>query len=547
MHCKPTLESLLEEHASDPKRLEHALALAQALASRDRVGDAIAHLEKAAQWFPYSARPWSLSGDILSEAGHNDAAISSYAHALELNCGDAQVCSRAGNLCQNEGRREEAAGYFRKLFELTRSDPDAYRGLARTVADGASASEIPRKVRALCGPHPDEGALLAGVGWALFELGRYGEARDSFRKRLREAPDDQRVLLNLARAEDCAGNYSSARSLFEDGLSAPEPLPDLVRSYVEHLIRTGGIEDAKALYRAFLKRAPRAAPSYETPDWRGEPLAGKTILIQNDGGLGDTIQFVRFTALLKQLGAQTIVECQPKLVELVASCAGVDLAVAPYSRHPSPDYTVKCQFLGLLLDWTWDSLRRHLPYLTAPRVQAPGPSSNGTMRVGIAWHGNQLWRCDPNRYRSLPLTELAPLAAIPGVDFFSLQFGTGMEQTETAPFRVHQLEARGLSATAASVESLDLVVSIDTAVAHLACALGKPCFILLPFVADWRWMQGHRDYPFYPTARLFRQSKPGVWTDVVSTVADAVARFSRKPASTSHDANSPRPPAAAPF
>ncbi|MGH9663913.1 MAG: tetratricopeptide repeat protein, partial [Bryobacteraceae bacterium] len=484
MRQPPTLATLLEDYESAPQRLEPALAVAEALAARSEVDNAVTRLSEACSRFPRSALPWSLRGDILAEAGRAPDAISCYVRALELDRTNAHVCSRIGNLCQNEGRSEEAFQYFLKLLRLRPSDPDPYRGLARTVAESTPPTTLVDRVRALCQPRCDEGKLQAGVGWALFELGRYTEARDCFRKRLEEDPQDWPVLLNLARSEDCAGNAASAKALFERGLSVPEPFPDLVRSFAEHLIRTGSIEDAKTLYRSFVRRMPGTTSHSATAKWRGEPAGGKTFLIKNDAGLGDTIQFVRFAALLKELGALTIVECQPALVELISTFMGADLVIAPYSPHPPADYSVESQFMGLMLDWDWESLRRYMPYLKAPSPHASGNGASerqsGNLRVGISWHGNQLWRCDPNRYRSLPLADLAPLSAIPAVDLFSLQFGPGAEQVATAPFRVRQLDAGGFSVTAASVQSLDLVVSIDTAVAHLACALGKPCFIMLP-------------------------------------------------------------------
>jgi hypothetical protein len=277
---------------------------------------------------------------------------------------------------------------------------------------------------------------------------------------------------------------------------------------------------------------------FESPDWRGEPVRDKTVLLRNDSGYGDTIQFSIFNALLKQAGARTIVECQTSLVELLSTCEGTDLVAPMHSDHPVADYSIRSQYLPMMLDWNWDSFSGHRPWLRASerlvadlRVQS-GPGQR--LRVGLAWMGKPLWRSDPNRFRSIPLADLAPVAAIDGVDLFSLQFGAGAEQIASAGFVVQQLEARGFSTTAASVETLDLVISVDTVSAHLACALGKPCFILLPFVADWRWLTRPSDYPLYPTARLFRQTQPGVWTSAVQSVAAAVGELAAAKAAGAH-------------
>lgn len=356
----------------------------------------------------------------------------------------------------------------------------------------------------------------------MFYLGRYAEARSCFHQRLTQAPRDGTALWNLARVEDYLGNYRDARSLFEKGLRTAPPSPDAIPFYLEHLIRTEEFDAARAFYLGLVRQLPDA-DDFESPDWRGEPVHHKTVLLRNDSGFGDTLQFAIFNPLLKQAGARTIVECQTSLVELLSTCEGADLVVPMHADHPASDYSIRSQYLPLMLDWNWNSFSRRGPWLRPPKPLAADSGQN--LRVGLAWMGKPLWRSDPNRFRSIPLAELAPLAAIDGVELFSLQFGTGAEQTASAGFVVQPLEARGFSATAASVETLDLVISVDTATAHLACALGKPCFILLPFVADWRWLTRPGDYPLYPTARLFRQTQPGVWTGAVRSAAAAVAEL----------------------
>jgi hypothetical protein len=253
------------------------------------------------------------------------------------------------------------------------------------------------------------------------------------------------------------------------------------------------------------------------------------VVVKNHSGLGDTLQFTRFAVLLKEAGARTIVECQTNLVELLSTFQGADCTAATYSEHAPADYSIPSQYLPLMMDWDWDFMSNYEPYvrasesLVAEHRRRLGPSSR--LRVGLAWQGKPLWRSDPGRYRPIPLAELTPVATLDNVELFSLQYGAGSEQARSAGFSVQPMEVNNFSATAASAETLDLVISVDTSISHLACALGKPCFVLLPFTSDWRWMTDPNFYPLYPTARLFRQSQPGVWTSAVKSLTEAVRQL----------------------
>ncbi|MGA3025997.1 MAG: tetratricopeptide repeat-containing glycosyltransferase family protein [Bryobacteraceae bacterium] len=529
--------------------MELALRIARMFAERFETRQSLEYVERAARSFPLAPRVWTLWGEVLADAGREDEAIGRYRRAFELDDQNALACSKAAYLLLLQGDLDQARSYYLKLLNLRPADVEVYRGLAGSLAASVSAGDLPDRVERVAGTLCDRDQVPIGVGLAMFDRGRYAEARSHFLQRLAQAPDDGVALWHLARVEDYPGNYRDARSFFEKVLRTSPPPPDLIPFYLEHLIRTENFDAARAFYRRLVRQLPDS-DHFESPDWRGEPVEGRTILLRNDSGYGDTIQFSIFNALLKQAGARTIFECQTSLVELLSTCEGADLVVPMHSDHPAADYSIRSQYLPLMMDWNWDSFSGHRPWLRAPQRRVddfrlqPGPGQ--PLRVGLTWMGKPLWRNDPNRFRSIPLAELAPVAAIDGVELFSLQFGAGAEQTASAGFVIRPLEAGGFSETAASVETLDLVISIDTVMAHLACALGKPCFILLPFVADWRWLTRPSDYPLYPTARLFRQTQPGAWTDAVLSVAAAVGELAAAKAAS---ADSTLPPlrAAAPL
>ncbi len=517
-------------------------------AERFEIRQSLEYLERAATSFPQAHQVWTLWGEVLADAGREDEAIGRFRRACELDDRNARACSKAAYLLLRQGDMDQARSYYLKLLKLVPADVEPYRGLARSLAASVPVGDLAGSVEKVSGTLSNRDKLLIGVGLAMFDMGRYTEARSHFLQRLAQDPEDRMALWNLARVEDHLGNYQDALSLFEKGLRTAPPSPDLIPFYLEHLIRTENFDRARAFYRGLVKQLPDS-DHFESPDWRGEPVQGRTVLLRNDSGFGDTIQFALFAALLKKAGARTILECQTRLVELLSTCEDADLVVPMHSDHPAADYSIRSQYLPLIMDWNWDSFSGHRPWLRASQPPAadlhrPGPGQR--LRVGLAWMGKPLWHSDPNRFRSIPLAELAPVAAIDGVELFSLQFGAGAEQTDSAGFVIRQLEAGGFSATAASVETLDLVISIDTAMAHLACALGKPCFILLPFVADWRWLARPSEYPLYPTARLFRQTQPGAWTGAVQAVAAAVGELA---AAKTASADSTLPPlrAAAPL
>ena len=263
--------------------------------------------------------------------------------------------------------------------------------------------------------------------------------------------------------------------------------------------------------------------SFPQPRWDGAPLPDGTILIYAEQGFGDTLQFIRYVERVKERVGRVVVECQPSLEKLLAGVAGIDMLVP--EGAPLPEFDVQAPLLSL--PRLFEAIPVRTPYLTVPpgRVEAwrerlarvPG------FKVGICWQGF-LGRKSLRR-RTVALERLAPLAEIAGVCLVRLQRGPGSEQLADVRFPVWDPpdwpNDPGASwiETASLMQALDLIVTIDTAVAHLAGALGVPTWVLLPFAADWRWFLGRDDSPWYPSLRLFRQPRPGAWTELLDRVA----------------------------
>jgi tetratricopeptide (TPR) repeat protein len=269
---------------------------------------------------------------------------------------------------------------------------------------------------------------------------------------------------------------------------------------------------------------------FAAPQWRGEKLNGETILLHAEQGLGDTLQFVRYAPLVAERGGRVVLEVQPRLVRLLQGLPSVSRVVG--RGEPLGDFAWHCPLMSLPLAFgtTVDTIPRRVPYVRADEeeVRAARQRWTGTgLRVGIAWAGNPQYRSDEQR--SMPLLALLPLAGVPGITWFSLQMGTACGQMRTVGERFPLIDAsstsRDLAETAALVATLDLVITVDTAMAHLAGAMGVPLWVVLPHLADWRWMEERADCPWYPAARLFRQPAPGDWASAVERMRGELERW----------------------
>lgn len=438
-------------------------------------------------------------------------------------------------------------------------------GEALAADDLAAAEAGYRQALAAC---PDFAEALANLAFVLERRGARGEAETCYRRALRAAPDDARIHLNFGallaagkRFEEAAAAYAAAIRLDSTEPAAWSNLGALHAGrghlaaaeachrralaldsgyrparfnlgYV--LLRQGRFEEGWPCLEA--RDWPASlAPHLPMPRWQGEAVAGRTVLIGCESGHGDMIQFCRFAAALKRDGARRVgVLCHPGLLRLFGGLAGVDAVYALGSTVPAGAWDLWVPAISLPLCCGMRSetdLPATLPYLHAEpalverwasRLPAQG------LRVGLVWKGNPRFENDADR--SLPgLATLAPLADVPGVAFVSLQKGAGEDEALAPPAGMRLLPLGGelddFADTAAVVDGLDLVIAVDTGVAHLAGALGKPCWILLlpAYQTDWRWLEARGDSPWYPGAvRLFRQRGIGDWTPVVAEVAGAL-------------------------
>ncbi len=431
---------------------------------------------------------------------------------------------------QRAGDRSEAIEIYRKILA---ADPDfaAARinlGIALR-AEGRIAASVACLLRGVA-LKPDDAAALSNLGNALRAAGRLDEACSAHEQAIALDPATVSFVYNYALAQRDQGRLADALANFDAAEAGGYDNPELKWDRALALLLQGDLARGFTEYEwrwRILDAKPRGL---DTPVWNGEDLRGKTLLVYAEQGFGDTIQFVRYLPLITARAKQIIFECQAPLRHLFeASAACADVQVVARGDGEVLEHDTQCALLSLphLAGGDADSIPSAIPNLSPPKdIDVPGFPEGG-IQIGIVWTGKPTHRNDRNR--SMPLATLAPLFEVPGAAFHSLQLGDHAgaiaAQGFSALLRDHAGHIRDFADSAALLAKLDLVIGVDTAPVHLAGALGRPIWTLLPFAPDWRWQTGREDSPWYPSMRLFRQTEPGGWDDVIRRVKTALEKF----------------------
>lgn len=347
-------------------------------------------------------------------------------------------------------------------------------------------------------------------------------AIESLRRAVALQPNLAAALNNLGTLERERGRNDLAVVLLRHAVLLAPTHPDIHCNWAAALLEAGDYEQGWRehewrLHPAAIRDVSR---SFEAPLWQGETLSGRTLLLHGEQGFGDNLQFVRFAAPLAALGARVVVETPAALARLLATAPGVAEVVVQGNPLPPVDFHLAMMSAPERLGTTLETVPASIPYLTAPETAWKDRAAGWPgLKVGLVWAGNPAirlpWSAEGNKLRSIPVSELTPLLAIPGATFVSLQ----KDGSTVPPMLDVMSEIADFADTAALIEALDLVITVDTAVAHLAGGLGKPVWILSRFDGCWRWL-GHRaDSPWYPSARLFHQKNFGDWASVIEDVA----------------------------
>jgi tetratricopeptide (TPR) repeat protein len=491
-------------------------------------------LREAISVMPGEARLRGAFAVVQRAQGLTEDAINSWRAAISLNPQDAESHYDLALTLAAAQRRTEAISYFRRTIELEPAFPDAYLHLAAALqqqGEVAEAIELCRRAVAVDPENPDAhqflGALLVGTR-SLDEAEQHLTAAIQFADVAEDPAAMRRVAWgNLGVAHACRNRVDEALAAYGEVLAIDPEDAEAHWNRSQLLLCLGdfarGWEEYEWRWQAEPLKSSRR--HFAAPQWDGSSLAGRTILLHAEQGVGDTIQFVRYAPLLAAQGATVVLQCQPALRSLMSSLAGVSAIVTDGSLLPTFDVHAALLSLPRLCGTLGDEqVPASVPYLHAPRDRAVAwasrlPRTAGRARVGLVWAGNP---GHPNdRARSIPLAAFAPLAAMErGIDLYSLQVGAASGQLNSAPFRITDLgrELSDFGETAAVLANLDLLITADTAAAHLAGALGRPTWTLIPFRPDWRWQFDRSDSPWYPTMRLLRQQEIGDWAGPIERV-----------------------------
>lgn len=565
-----TCQAMLAENPDQP----HALTLLGRIAYQQRRYDeAIAHYERLCQLNPCEPEVtpdiWSQIGNAYLHSDRPTDALRWYRACLQHDPQRHTVRNNLGVALRNSGHPTEAIAHYRYCLAHQPDAVDTYYNLANALSDQQHLNAAVHAYQQTVRLNPSHANGWNNLANALKDLNRIEEAIACYRRALELVPTHASAHHNLGYLLLLTGNLKQGFAEYE------------WRWRVKHF------------------KAPRVC---EEPLWNGSELQGKTILIHTEQGFGDTLQFIRYAALVKQKQGRIVLECRPPLVRLLKAMPAVDQVIARGESVPAVDVHAPLLSLPHLLGTTAETIPADIPYLRSPS-KAPNEGSDemqlhefalsgsngsdfdgdnpnssslastlldipkreashpttGPLKIGIAWAGSPTHQND--RHRSCPFSYFWALLQTPGTQFFSLQKGDRQQDIVAygadaasasaegdTPWQLIDLGDRltDFAVTAATIEQMDLIITVDTAVAHLAGALGKPVWILLSHTPDWRWQLTRDDSPWYPTARLFRQPHPGDWASVFAQVQSALKPYINKrqqppPASTKSPAETDPP------
>jgi len=469
--------------------------LGACLARQNRNDEAFTAYDRAIAIDPGHPRAHANRAALLLTLNRLDQAWEAGVQAVALAPQSGFACNTQGNILKAMGRLEDAVPYYTQAVLAQPHLPELHDNLGNVLAELGRSAEAETHCRQALKLAPDFHKAHNNLGTALKDLGRREEAEACFRTALELAPDMAAAHTNLGMSLLAKGEYRQGWREFEWRWN------------------TG-------------KLAP---PAFDRPRWTGFDISGRTIMLTAEQGLGDAIQFARFAEPIAASGATVILQVHAPLVRLLSTVPGVARVVSFEDPLPDFDTYLPLMSVPLVFGTTLDTIPATIPYVSPTQHRRFDFGRSGP-KIGLVWSGDprphDAGANAADRRRSVPLALLSPILSLPGIVAVSLQKGQAERQIDELPPSLRpqnvMAEVTDFADTAAIVADLDLIVTVDTSVAHLAGAMGKPVWVMSRFDGCWRWMTGRDDSPWYPSLRLFRQTRPGDWTDVIDRVRQAL-------------------------
>lgn len=501
------------------------------LAALGRNEEALADYRKALALVPNSAEIVYNLGNVLNALGRHQEALASYERAIAIEPAHAEALCNRGTVLETLERFEDALASYDRALALRPDLAEAHRNRGNALIElkryDAALAAFDRALTL----HPDDAELLSNKSAVLLELKRYAEALASNDRALSLAPDHVDALCNRGTILNETMRQDEALATLERALTLAPDMPKLHWNVATVSLLKGDLTRGFTEYEWRWKKdnLAKTLRPFPQPLWRGDgDIAGKTILLHSEQGFGDTLQFCRYAKLVAARGARVILEVERPLVQLLTILEGPSQVIA--KGEPLPNFDLHCPLMSLPLacGTRLETIPAEGAYLKAPDGSAWRERLANLRRpaIGLVWSGNPTHHRDHER--SASFTALAPLLDA-SATFVSLQKQPRPADAALLAARPDILrfgeEPGDFADTAALIAELDLVITVDTSVAHLAGALGKPVWILLQYLPDWRWQLSRADSPWYPTARLFRQNETRRWDGVIADVDIALREF----------------------
>lgn len=489
-----------------------------------RLDQAARSFRKAISLNPDYAEAHNNLGLTLQELKKFDEALSCFQRAASLKADFPEVYNNLGNLMGDKGQSNDAVSFYQKAIELRPNYSEAYNNLGAALKSLEKLDEAIACYRIAIDLNSKFSEAYSNLGITLFKNGQREEGFSFCRKAIDINPDLPEAHYNLANILASQRNLDEAIGCYRKAIDLRPGFSEAHNNLALSLLTQGDMEKGWQEYE-WRWETTRMAPtrrSFKQPQWKGEAAEGRTLLVHAEQGLGDTIQFCRYVELAAAKGLRVVMEVQKPLFRLLSNLKGIERIVVYGEELPTFDLHCPMLSLPLALGTTLANIPSAQSYLAVDnekieiwRKRMSGSLGRG-INVGLTWAGGK--STSTNYQRSLNPDHLLSLLDIPGLSFFSLQ----KERTlKSRDLELNDLmeEVVDLYDTAALIGNLDLIISVDTAVAHLAASLGKPVWLLDRFDSDWRWLIGRRDSPWYPTLRIYRQKQPGDWAAVIDEIS----------------------------
>lgn len=522
------IEAFQQAVAIRPDLISAHNNLGNALKDKGRLDEAAEAYRQTVRLNPTYASGYYNLGIVLAEQDKLEEAREAYLKAIDLKPDLDIAYNNLGNCLKRMSRIDEAIAAYQKAVALNPKCGSAWNNLGVCLLEkGLKAESKEAHLQAIAVTPTDDFRFNLGISYEANE--EYDLAIKEYQTYLAAHPDHSNAWYNLGHAFSASGEHRQALAAYRKAISIKPDLANARYNAGITLLLLGQFADGWQEYEHRWEASDFPAKKRQTnkPQWDGADIRGKRIILHAEQGLGDAMQFVRYAPLVADLGAEVILECSPELGRLFNSVRGVK---SVRSSYPSPPHEVHCPFLSLpdIFKTSLDTIPASVPYFGIDdEIAAPWKkriTKNGRVKIGINWAGQPNHRNDRNR--SFTLGQLAPLAHAIDADFYSLQKGSAAAQADSPPADMRLVNFSAdiidLADSAAIVEQMDLIITVDTAIAHLAGGLARPVWVIVPANPDWRWMLDREDSPWYPTMRLFRQQSNGDKAGVVARICDAL-------------------------